>query len=442
MIRKLLNNILGLRRNLVIQNLALVTGISILIKGLSFYKETIVASVFGLSEILDTYFLALVVPNLINKIFLGPFAKTFIPNYIAESKAGNRVDTFQGTAILITAVTSLFFVIITYLTTDLFLEALFPGHDAGYYENVRIQLYFILPSIVFWGFIALLTGLLNINKEFKHATLSGMFMPIVLIVFLLFFREFIGKYVLAIGTLVGAFLGFVYVAVVSYHRGIINIGKPDFSNPNVKIMLRQVPAKIISSVLAAMHGVIAVYFAAQLIIGSVAALNYGARVTTVILSLLVIGVSNVLLPHFSTMVITNRPKSFSNLFKMARICFFTVAIIAVVGIFASEFIIEILFERGEFTAEDTAVVSKLQQITLLYLPFKVCEALFVNFLTSLNQNNYLAYVSFFSVVIDIILIVSLIDTYGVFGIAAATTTAIILRSILMYVFIVKQSKKS
>lgn len=435
-----LNKILNLRRNLVLQNIALVGGITLLFKAISFYKEILIASSLGLSLVLDTFLIAMLVPGFINSVFLGSFKNAFIPNYIAESKTGNNIAPFQAMGFVVTGGSSLVFIIISYLATDVFLEVLFPGHDLAYYHLVRTQLYYVLPCILLWGLGSLLSGLLNINNEFRAATSSSIFLPVSIIICLLFFKEAFGDYVLAIATLIGSILGFIYLMIVCYSRGILTIERPDFRNVNGRIMLAQVPAKITSSFLSGMHSVIETYFAAKLVIGSVSALSYGKRLTLFTIGLITVSMSNVLLPYFSKEVINNKVKTFGTLFKLLKIVFAIGAAIALVGIVFSEPIIRIAFERNEFTASDTEVVSQIQQIFLIYLPFKVCGALLVSFLTSINKNNYMAIVSFISVVLNLLFIYLLMDKMGIYGIALASTIGIVVRNIILFGFTLKQRK--
>jgi putative peptidoglycan lipid II flippase len=100
----------------------------LLIKGIEFYKEFLVAANFGLSELLDTYFIAYLVPGFIYNVFLGPFKSVFIPIYIAELKTGNNIRAFQGTCFLITFLVSILFILIALLLTDFYLEKIFSGH--------------------------------------------------------------------------------------------------------------------------------------------------------------------------------------------------------------------------------------------------------------------------------------------------------------------------
>ncbi|MBQ0786115.1 MAG: virulence factor MviN, partial [Oceanihabitans sp.] len=60
-------------KNPTVINVITVAIISILVKGLGFYKEIIVAGSFGLSELLDTFFIAALLPGFISEVFLNAF---------------------------------------------------------------------------------------------------------------------------------------------------------------------------------------------------------------------------------------------------------------------------------------------------------------------------------------------------------------------------------
>src|SRR5680860_617921 len=191
----------------LIQSIITVGIITLLVKGLGFYKESVVAANYGLSEVLDTFYIAYLIPSFILNVFISAFKTVFIPNYVAELKTGNDISAFQSVGFLITGLVSLFFTLIAFLSTDVYLENFFPGHPADYYTLIKSQLYYVMPCIIFWGFSSLLSGLLNIEKEFRYSTISGVFMPIAILITLFFFRDLLGNLALAIGTLVGTILG-------------------------------------------------------------------------------------------------------------------------------------------------------------------------------------------------------------------------------------------
>ena len=57
--------------------------IAVAVKVFGFLKEVVIAETFGLSELLDSFFIAALIPGFVNDVFLNAFKSVFIPNYIA-----------------------------------------------------------------------------------------------------------------------------------------------------------------------------------------------------------------------------------------------------------------------------------------------------------------------------------------------------------------------
>ncbi|MBU2975925.1 murein biosynthesis integral membrane protein MurJ [Zobellia sp. B3R18] len=440
-LKKIKKFILPLKKSVVIQNLLLVSFITFLIKGFGFYKETMVAANFGLSEVLDTFFIAILVPTFINNVFLGAYRSVFVPNYISELKNNGNKGSFQSTSFLITIALGIFFMLIAYLTTDVFLEHIYPSHDKDYYNLVKGQFYIMLPCVMFWGLASLLGGLLNIANEYRLSTFANIFTPITVILCLTFFKELMGNKVLAMGTLIGSALSFLYLFTIAMRKKILYFDFPDFKNKNIQILFKQIPAKVSSGLLTGFNPVVDQFFAAQLVIGSIAAINYGVKIPAFFAGLVTIAISNVLLPYFSKSIHDDRKKAFENLFKSLKIVFATVSVLAIIGIYWSEDVVSLLFERKEFTSKDTQVVSSIQQIFLIYLPFTISGMLMVNFLTSLNKNSIMAFAALVALAMNFLLDYVLMQYYGILGIAFSTTTVAVLKNTFIFFYIYKISTR-
>jgi len=433
--------VLTYSKSTVLKNILLVGGLTVVVKLIAFYKETVVSSAFGLSELLDTFFIAMLIPGFISNVFLGAFGSVFIPNYVKASKLDNDLRAFQATGFLITIGVSTIFTIVAILITDTYLESFFSGHTTAYYNLIKLQFYYIVPCILIWGLNSLLYGLLHINGDFKAPTFVGAITPISFLICIIFFKEQLGQKVLAISLLIGALIEFLIILMISYYKKVIKISKPNFKSPDIIIMLKQVPAKVLSGFLTGLIPVTDQYFAAKLAIGSIAALNYGLKIPAFLTSILIISMSKVLLPHFSKLVIEDKKLAFDKVFFALKKLFIITSIAAILIILISPWLIEFLFERGEFTSKNSETVSNLQIIFLIYAPFTVCGMVIVNFLTSINENNFMAKVSLFAVILNLILDFVFMKYFGVFGIALCTTTVYIIRAIILYRYTLKLKRQ-
>lgn len=426
--------IVNLSSKKVLRNLFLVSGAALFVSLIAFVKETFIAANYGLDQELDTFLIAMLIPGFINTVFLGSYKSVFIPNYINESHGKGDTRGFQTTSFIITFLTSLLFIALAILGTDTFLELLFPNKSVTYYAMVKEQFYIIAPCIFLWGFSSLVEAILYVNNEYRFSSFSGIFTPIFIIGGFLIFSSNLPKNFLAYGILWGSVLSCIYLIVIALNKKVISLGKINFKNENIKLTFKQLPAKISSGFLASMLGVVDNFFAAQLVVGSIAALNYGVKIPAFLTNILMIAFANVLLPYFTKMVIKDRAKAFELLIVNLKRVFLLLIIVSGIGILLSEFVVEILFQRKEFTAENTEVVATIQQILLAYIPFKIVGMILVNFLISINKNSYMAYVSLFALILNIVLDYILMQYYGVFGLAICTTIITIGRCMALYIY--------
>ncbi|MCK0124111.1 polysaccharide biosynthesis C-terminal domain-containing protein [Gelidibacter sp. F2691] len=427
-------------QNPVLRSMVIVAIITFLIKFVAFYKETIVASSFGLNEVIDTFIIATLIPSFINSVFITSLTHLFIPNYISELKNGGNKSSFQSVVFLITIGISLVSILLTYFSIDTFLDIIYPNQPEENYQLVLDQFYIILPCLFFWGIESVLLGLLEVDNRFFISTIVGLFPILVMIVFLIYFFDTLGPMVLAYGTLTGTIVNFVLLIVLSIKFKSISLGKPILNN-NSKLMIQQLPPKISSSFLSVMNNFVDQFFAGQLIVGSLAALSYANRIPAFGVTIVIMSLGNVLLPHFSRLAIENLKTTYLYLFKILKWVFGIMLIATIIGVLLSDWVVELWLERNQFTHADTLKVSALQQIFLLNVPFYLCTLIIVKFLTSINKNNFMAWISLVNLMVNIILNIILIKHYGVFGLALSTSLVLILSSCFYFGYAYKQFKK-
>ncbi|WP_108424728.1 murein biosynthesis integral membrane protein MurJ [Flagellimonas amoyensis] len=440
-IKALFSRLKGKFKISVVRNIVIVGSITLFVKLAGFYKETFVASSFGLSELLDSFYVAILIPSFIQAVFISSVKNIFIPNYITEIKVGKteNIGGFQTLGFLLISAIVLVFMGLTYLFGHFFLDIVFPGHTPYFYSITKSQLYIMTPCLLFWGGSSLLSALLDIDTKFLSSALYPIFTAICTIVFLVFFKEAIGEMVLAIGTLVGSLIGFVFLLWVTLKHKLILFGPP-LINDNTRMMIKQLPPKISSGFLTGMNQFIDQFFAAQLVVGSISAINYGIKIPSFILTLSMIATGTVLLPYFSKKINEDRLQAFKDLFRILKVVFLAGLVVTLIIFIFSYDIIKFLFEKNEFTSKDTYTVSLIQQIILVYVPFYLCGNLLGKFLTSINKNSFMAWVSLYNLIANIVFNIIFMKLYGVYGLAISTSLVITISSFIYLYFTYKQYK--
>lgn len=430
----------SLLRNPVIKSMVIVAVVGLLVKVTAFYKETLIASSFGLNEVIDTFIIASLIPTFINSVFISSLTNLFIPNYITELKNGGNKESFQSVVFIITIGISVVSIIVSYFFIDVFLDIIYPNQPEANYQLIKDQFYIILPCLLIWGIGSVLTGLLEVDNKFLISTISDVFPILTMILFLIFFKDQLGPMVLAYGTLIGTIVGFLFLLSFAYKYRVLSLSKAVL-NSNSRLMIRQLPPKISSGFLSAMNNFVDQFFAGQLIVGSLAALSYANRIPAFGVAVVIMALGNVLLPHFSRLVNDNLKAAYLYLFKILKWLFLSLLVATIIGIFISDWIIELWLERDQFTHQDTLKVSALQKILLLNVPFYLCTLIIVKFLTSINKNSFMAWASLINLTINITLNIILVKRYGVFGLATSTSLVLIISSLFYFGYTFKQYKK-
>jgi putative peptidoglycan lipid II flippase len=437
-----LKKVLFKSKGQLLSNMLTVGIVTLSVKGIAFFKEMTVAKIYGVSILLDTYLIAVLVPTFIHNVFLNSYASVFIPNYVQEQKENKNTNAFIGTSFLVTIAMSLFMIMLTYLCLDYYLEVLFPGHDLQYYELIKTQLWILLPSILFWGISSLITGLLMVADDFLYSSLNAFFVPLVTIIMLLGFQEHFQEKTLALGMLIGSICSCLYLIIISLNKKVLQIEKPDFKNRNIHILLKQVPAKMSSSLMAGANTMVDQYFSAQLALGAIASLSYGYKIPLVFIGLIGSTIGNTLLPYFSKKALEGSKKLYKEFRRIMGISIISMGTITLLLIILSKLIIRLVFERGEFTEKDTDIVYVIQQMYLLQLPFYVIGVVMNKYLTAINKNNFLVFSAFLCLILNIILNFILIHILGIKGVALATALVSLCNSLFIYLYIRKLQKKS
>ena len=101
-------------------------------------------------------------------------------------------------------------------------------------------------------------------------------------------------------------------------------------------------------------------------------------------------------------------------------------------------IVKLLFFRGAFNLNDVSITSKVFQSYIIGLLFLSIREILIRFFFAMNDSKTPLILSFFSVVINIILNIYFYKTYGVFGIALATSLSLVIMAPVYILLIQKK----
>ena len=164
------------------------------------------------------------------------------------------------------------------------------------------------------------------------------------------------------------------------------------------------------------------WLASFLMSGSISYLYYANRIFQLPLAIFAIATSIALFPMVARAIKNKEEdKALKLMKKSALILFGLLSVSAFIGIVFNEFIIKLLFERGEFTSTDTQNTALILTMYLIgLLPFGLAK-IFSLWLYAKEQQFLTAKISMYSLSCNIIFSLILIKPFGAAGLAFAGT---------------------
>jgi putative peptidoglycan lipid II flippase len=182
--------------------------------------------------------------------------------------------------------------------------------------------------------------------------------------------------------------------------------------------------------------------AAMLPSGSVAALNYGSKVVAFPLYLAATALGVAVVPYFSKMIAQQDWVGVRHTLNRYSGSIFLITLpLTIILVVFSKPLVQLLFQRGLFTASDTNIVAEVQSFYALQIPFYISGILVVRLISTLQANHILMQASFYNLISNVILNYLFMQWLGVSGIALSTTIVYLISFTYCWTMLSKQLPK-
>ncbi|MBC6443540.1 MAG: murein biosynthesis integral membrane protein MurJ [Rhodobacteraceae bacterium] len=344
---------------------------------LGFLREVLIAGFLGAGPVVDAFIQAFSLPNMFRRFFAeGAFNMAFVPIFSKKLEArdnpeGFANDAFTGLATILIVLT---------LVAQIAMPALIIAIAAGFRGDERFDLAVFygricFPYILFISLAALLSGVLNATGRFAAAAAAPVILNIILIGALTLawwqtgdFGLWLSQGVVAAGV---AQLTLVWFAAA--RAGFpLRFKRPQLTPDLKNLAVIALPAALAGGVMQV--NLIVGRQVASPTEGAVAWLYYADRIYQLPLGVVGIAIGVVLLPDLSRRLqagdITGSRAAFNRSIEFAL----ALTLPATAGfVVMPTAVVSVLFERGAFTAEDSAATGLALAIYALGLPFFVLQ---------------------------------------------------------------------
>ncbi|MBW4621969.1 MAG: polysaccharide biosynthesis C-terminal domain-containing protein [Cyanosarcina radialis HA8281-LM2] len=395
---------------------------TLLVKVVTFAKESVVAWRFGTGDAVDAFFMTLTVSAFIINTVTGSVNAAVIPTYIqVREQEGKQVaqKLLSGTItwnLIILAIAT----IVTLVAAPLYLPSIASGFNADKIDLTFKLLCAIAPAILLSGLVTIWTNVLNAGERFALSAISPILTPLITILLLLFFPGW-GIFALPAALVFGAILELTVLGKSLRLQEISLLPQWHGFDARMAQVTKQYLPIIASSFLMNSTVIVDQLVAATLPTGSISSLNYGNRITALPIVLLTTALSTAVIPYFSRMVASKDWAGISHTLRRYLLLIFAIAIPLTTCLYIfSEPLVQLVYQRGKFSHEDTILVAQVQAFLSLQIPFYIGNILINRMISALQGNLFLMFNAALNLIIDIILDITFSHWLGIAGIALAS----------------------
>ena len=408
-------------------------------------RDICFARFLGTGIVAEAFYVAFRLPNTFRRIFAdGAMSNVFVPFFSTKAKDDKaRARIFAGHVMILLTLALTVLTIIMEIFMPTVVRLINPGflNDAEKF-NLAVNLSRIaFPYIICISIAALFGGILNSIGSFWQFASVSTFMNLTLALGLILFNSFFQNagqclcwMLILSGILQVLFLSYSCIrraVFPSFHRA--HGEKGDVKSFLVKLL----PAVISSGILQInifVDNIFASYFP-----GTIAHLYYADRIGQFPLSLIGYSLSIAILPTLSLAFASKNHDEIKHtqITSFMIAAFFAIPAALLISTLSAPFI-ELIYERGEFTATDTQIVATMLSIYALSIPFNIfSKILFVCFYAQKNTKTPLQ-IGIFSLCFNVISNLILFHVVGKYCVIISTTMSEVLSSLLTAFLLYKQ----
>lgn len=400
---------------------------------------------FGTGEITDAFLIGLLVPAMAIQLIAVSLSIALVPAIIQAQNRSDRagvIELASGATAIGLALLSIT-TIVLFVAREPLLRILTSGFDETRASLVSYFYIGFLPSVVIQGWSTLIGSLLNASRRFAVAALAPVLRPLTICLVLVVDWQSDYPRAILIGYLGATAIEAIWVTIAAARASVFVRPKWRGGTPDLRRVLREFAMVVLGTGILSGAILADQYFASLLGAGGVSSYSYGSKITSALLSAGALPLGVAVLPHFSEIVGKMDWRQLqSTLWQWTVIVLFCSVPVVVVLRFYSADLVQLLFQRGAFSAEDTKSVALVQNQLALQVPFYLCGILYVRTLLSMQKSGLVAIVALSNAIVNVVGSLLLLDSYGISGIALSATCGYIAATAISGVFSVYLIRKA
>ena len=412
---------------------------------LGYLRDILIAIFLGTSLLADVFFVAFRIPNTFRRLFSeGTFNAAFVPSYSFElTKKNNSSNKFANETFNLLFLSLLILVLLVQLFMPLFVSIIAPGFTSEL-DKINLAIYLTritFPFVMLVSLASFFSAILNSHNRFAESAAAPIILNVILIIILSLSKIIDDQlvYYLSYGvTLSGLIqLIFLYFFVKKYFqiKFVFKIG----ISKKVKIFFKKLLPSVFSSGVTQINILVGTIIA-SFQTSAVSYLYYADRIYQINLAIAGIAKGVVILPQLSKYIIEKKQKKINLIQNKAlELSLFLSLPASIALLVASEEIISALFGYGQFDQNSVYNSARALYFFSLGLPAFAMIKVFSNFFFANHDTKVPFYISFISVILNIVLSLYYFKSIGFIIIPIATSVSSWFNLIILFLILKKRN---
>ena len=424
-------------RNLV-KAAGLLLIINVGVKLLGFAREMAIANEFGASFLTDAYVAAYTFPYFFQAVLGFAFISAVLPILSQHwQEDGNNEYAYRiGSSLInITALGMSLISIVGIIIAPTLIWLTAPGLNPATADLAVDLARILFPSTAFMSVGVVIAGILNSRFRFAAVAIAPGICSLVIILSIALFAKG-NVYVLAWGTLLGFIVFFLVQLIDLPKTGLKYRIACDLKDPAIRRVLSNLLPIIIGFAVNQIYLIISRIFASSLAEGSISALNFASKVMYLPFGLFVAAIITAAFPALAQKAQLADKSELTSSVKKGLTMVLLVALPSAIGMMIlDEEIIRLLFQRGSFTADNTAMTASALMPMAPGLVFLAMSMLIMRVYYSLHDVKTPLITGLISIAVNVVFCIILIGPMGIGGLSLAGTIAAFVNAILLLLFL-------
>ncbi len=409
---------------------------------LGLFRDRILASKFGAGDVLDIYYAAFKIPDLVyGLLVLGALSAAFVPVFTSLISQERKKEAWR----LARTMLSIGFLMLTVISIALFVFAPYLvklivfGYDMEKQQGVVELTRIMLLSPIILGMSGIIGGILNSFKKFFFYSLAPIFYNVGIIIGALFLSEYFGTKGLAFGVILGALMHLLIQIPEVMRCGLKFVPLFDYKDKQLRRVLTLMIPRVMGIAMTQINLLVVTILASTLAPGSLAIFNFANNLQSVPLGVFGISFAIASFPALSGLWAQNKKDEFVSKFigTFRKILFFIIPCSAMIYVLRAQ-IVRVVLGTGDFNWDNTTMTLGSLGIFAMSLWAQSVIPLLARTFYAIHDTKVPFFVALFSEVINIGLALTLINDFGIIGLVIAFSVSASVNAMLLFLLLRKR----